>query len=294
MLAREDVERLPGDRLDQLPEDDVPDVAVRERGARIVRRRERVDAPERLRAAAAVVGEGVVGDQAARVEEELLDGDRLLAVRRERREVARDRRAELELALLREQVDARRRRHDLGEGREVEHGVDGHGALVRLFAAEAVGAGKATASPWTTATTAPATSPRATAPCAASSMVRVVEGGAVEAADAAGAADDEGSGGGAASTGGGGGAAVTPAEGGRRGARPGRRRGGGAPAGGQEDGEGEEGRAHGGGARRPSRAGLLHPRSRAQRNPRSSLRATSTLAPSSAVGWRKLGPRVAR
>ncbi len=139
VLAGEDVEGLPGDGLDQLAEDDEPHVAVRVRGPRRARGGERVDARQSLRPASPVVGEGVVGDEPAGVEEELFDGDRTLAVRRERGEVPRDRRPELQPALLREEVDARRRGDDLGERRQVEHRVDHHRPLLRLLAPQAVG-----------------------------------------------------------------------------------------------------------------------------------------------------------
>ena len=64
VVAREDVEPLPRDLLHQLAEDDVADVAVEEALARLALRDERVDAGEGVGAAALVVADRVVGDEA--------------------------------------------------------------------------------------------------------------------------------------------------------------------------------------------------------------------------------------
>src|SRR5690606_22948467 len=118
------VEALAGDPLDDLAERDEPEVAVDVAGARLARRCHVPHAPE---------GGGLVGRapqvdpgrQTGGVGEQLLDGDRLLAVRREGGDVGGGGVREVDLAALDELHD-RDGGEELGQGGEVEDRVRAH------------------------------------------------------------------------------------------------------------------------------------------------------------------------
>ena len=132
VFVGEGVHRHPADPLDQLPEGDEPHVGVTEPGARRGFEFQTGDAFECLRLAVGVVGQGVVGDQSGGVEQELLDGHRLLAPDGERRPVFCHRVARFQLPLLDQEHDRGRRGDRLGQRRQVEDRVRGHWCLLGL------------------------------------------------------------------------------------------------------------------------------------------------------------------
>ena len=125
---RVDVERLPGHRADQLAEDLVARVGVDEPLSRGVQEAALVLPREDLGGRPEVEVHRVVGDEAAAVGEELLDGHLLplAAPGAEGGEVRHDRVVEADPALLDERHDGGRGRDGLREGGQVEDGVDGH------------------------------------------------------------------------------------------------------------------------------------------------------------------------
>ena len=126
LLGREAVEGPPVHPLDQLTENDEADVRVGEGAAWLLTRRQGADAAPGLVGAVLVVRERVVRDEPAAVEQEVLDGDALLAVPPELGQVGGHRRAEVDAALVHEDHDAGGGGHDLREGGEVEHGPGLH------------------------------------------------------------------------------------------------------------------------------------------------------------------------
>ncbi len=125
---RVDVERLPGHRSDQLAEDLVARVGVEEPLPRGVQEPAPVLLREDLGGRSEVEVHRVVGDEAAAVGEELLDGHLfpLAASGAEGGEVRHDRVVEADPALLDERHHRAGGRDGFREGGEVERGVDGH------------------------------------------------------------------------------------------------------------------------------------------------------------------------
>src|SRR5688572_16005605 len=125
--------------MHQLAEHDRPHVGVDELRPRLAGRFELPDALHRELRPVRVILHRVVGDQPAAVEQQMLDGDRVLPVLPEFGDVRRDRRVQVDLPALGQYQDRRRGGHRLGHRGEVEDGVGRHGHRVRLDGAVAVG-----------------------------------------------------------------------------------------------------------------------------------------------------------
>ena len=122
----EGLQRESADRLHHPAENDETHVGVDELRVRSRSQAQVEDAAAGHRRALLVVGEGIVGKEPPAVAEELLDGDRLLAVAAEAREVAAHRVVERDLLRLDELHDRGGRGHRLGQGGAVEDDVGGH------------------------------------------------------------------------------------------------------------------------------------------------------------------------
>ena len=133
------IERLAGDAAHHLAQEDRSRVAVDELLART--RAQLLGARKRNgRFRAAPVGLEVdVRTQTRGVGEELADGDGLFAVALELGQVVRDRRIELQPALLHKTHDGRRAGHHLRQRSGIEQGVLGHRFLRREHGAKPVG-----------------------------------------------------------------------------------------------------------------------------------------------------------
>ena len=90
------------------------------------------DSLDRFRGALVVVADGVVGEQAAVMDQQIVNRDRLLVVRGEFRQERRDLVAQPQLASFDQQHDAGRGRHRFGDRGHVEHRVGRHRQLAGL------------------------------------------------------------------------------------------------------------------------------------------------------------------
>ncbi len=130
--AREGVERLPADPLDEPAEDHEADVAVDEPLARLSGEVEIGEPLPGGFGAILVIGQAVIGHQTRPVPQELLDRDRALAVIVKLGHVLSKSIIKTEPAPLDEDHDGRGRRQRLGQRGHVEHGVAGHRLDFRL------------------------------------------------------------------------------------------------------------------------------------------------------------------
>ena len=125
-LLRESIEEQPADLFDDFGQQHEVQIAVDEPLAGRRDRRQGNRARNRGPGAFEDLFERQVRSQTGGVRQQMGDGDRLPPLTGEPRQEIGHAVAQPKSPLLDEHHDARGRRDDLGQGREVEHGVDGH------------------------------------------------------------------------------------------------------------------------------------------------------------------------